>query len=121
MIKQLFKTFINIIVNSLIYNHIPFFVCSKRLEDDVLSLYSFFLYLKTSILFRANSLKYITNLRKISKFKHNFGLPSFFFIIDLHKLLPSLTIVRNYNLPLSGFVTINMNLDQYDYPLLVSN
>lgn len=121
LIKQMFKIFINIIINSLIYNHIPFFVCSKNLENDVLLLYSFFLYIKTSILFKSNNLKYIVNFRKISKFKHNFGLPSCFFILDLYKMLPSLNVVRNYNLPISGFITHNMNFEQYDYPFFISN
>lgn len=121
LIKQTFKTFLNVIINNLVYNHIPFFVCSKNLENDVLSLYSFFLYLKTSILFKTNYLKYIVNFRKISKFKYNFGVPSCFFILDLYKKLPSLNIVRNYNLPVSGFITYNMNPEQYDYPFFISN
>lgn len=120
-VKEMFKNFIHLAVNGLIYNHIPFFVCSRILENDVLLLYSFFLYLKTSILYRTNYLKYIVNFRRVSKFKHNFGLPSFFFILDLHRLLPSLNIVRDYNLPISGFVTSNMNFSQYDYPLFIAN
>ncbi len=120
LIKQTFKVFINIIINSLVYNHIPFFVCSKRLEDDVLLLYSFFLYLKTSILYKTRKLKYIVNLRKVRKFKRLFGLPSFFFILDIHKLLPGLSIVRKYKLPISGFVTSNMNFEQYDYPFFIT-
>lgn len=121
LIKKMFSRFILLLLNSSLLNMLPFFVYPVYLEKEVLYFYSFFIYLKTSLVYSLGNIKHVIFLKNLSKFKHMFGVPSFFFVVDINSSFKSLSVVYNYKIPVGGLLTSNMIPYNYDYPLFINN
>ncbi len=119
-VKKIFKNFIYLLLNTAILNTVPFFVYPKNMEREVLLFYTYFLYLKTSLIYSIGSIKQLVVLKSLSKFKYQFGIPSFFFILDMMSSLKNAGVVMGFNLPVGGLVTSNMIARDLDYPLFIS-
>lgn len=121
LVKSLFFKFFNLLINSVFLNTIPFFVFPKYLEEDVYIFYSYFLFIQKSIFYNIKYISWLVTLRNIGNFNTVFGLPSFFFILDIVNSFITINSVKNFKLPVGALVTPNMNANFFDYPIFITS
>ena len=118
-IKSLFLKFFNLLINSVFFNAIPFFIFPKYLEEEVFIFYSYILYIRTSILYNIKYTRWLVALRNLDNFQRSFGTPCFFFILDIIESFLTINPVKNFNLPVGALVFKNINANFFDYPIFI--
>lgn len=121
LVKKLFHRFVLLLLNTSLLNMIPCFVYPPYLEKEVLYFYSYFIFLKTSLIYSLGNVKHVILLKNLHNFKRNFGMPSFFFVLDMNSAFKGLSTIHSYKLPVGGLVTSNMPSHSYDYPLFINS
>lgn len=116
--RLLFLRFFNLISNSILFNTIPFFIFPKYLENEVYILYSYLLYIRTSVLYNLMYVKWLVSLQQLSKFQSKFGVPCFFFILNITNSLLLVKPLKELNIPVSALITKNVNMSFFDYPII---
>lgn len=118
-LKNLFLNFFNLLVNSVFYNAIPFFIFPKYLEEEVYIFYSYILFIRTSIFYNIKYTRWLVSLRNLDNFQHCFGTPCFFFILDIIESFLTINPVKNFKLPVGALVSKNINANFFDYPIYI--
>lgn len=117
--KNLFLKFFNLLINSVFFNAIPFFIFPKYLEEEVYIFYSYVLSLRTSIFYNIKYTRWLVSLRNVENFQHCFGTPCFFFILDIIESFLTISPVKNFKLPVGALVSKNINANFFDYPMYI--
>jgi hypothetical protein len=118
-LKNLFLKFFNLLVNSVFYNAIPFFIFPKYLEEEVYIFYSYILFIRTAIFYNIKYTRWLVSLRNLDNFQHCFGTPCFFFILDIIESFLTINPVKNFKLPVGALVSQNINANFFDYPIYI--
>lgn len=117
-IRLLFLRFFNLISNSIFFNTIPFFIFPKYLENEIYILYSYLLYIRTSVLYNLMYVKWLVSLQQLNKFQSKFGVPCFFFILNITNSFLLVKPLKELNIPVSALITKNVNMSFFDYPIV---
>lgn len=120
-LKNSFFLFVRLLVKSAILNSFPILMCPSFLENDVSILYSYLFYTQKKIFCESKVLKKIVFYNNLKYFSKIFNIPSFFFILDIRRLIVCLQIVKKYSVPVSGLCPRNINMNIFDFPIVVSN
>lgn len=121
IIKNLFFKFFNLLTNSIFLNVVPFFIFPKYLEEEVYIFYSYFLFTRKTVLYNIKYTRWLVSLRNLGNFNIVFGLPCFFFILDIINSFITISSVKNFKLPVGALVTPNVNANFFDYPIFISS
>ena len=115
--RLLFLKFFNLLINNIFFNAIPFFIFPKYLEEENFILYSYLLFIRSSVLYNVKYTRWLVTLRNLDNFSISFGTPCFFFILDVIDSFLVINPVKNLNLPVGALITKNMNANFFDYPI----